>query len=106
MIKKIKGTAYGPYDTISSKKEKEYYLPSFELNDNDVPEIRDFKIGEKIIITIEVTPKRITKREEKEEEDKSITTCELEIQGVEVEKKSKTLNEEVGSREAKDPNRM
>ena len=43
MIKKIKGTACGPYDTISSKKEKEYYLPSFELNDNDVPEIRDFK---------------------------------------------------------------
>ena len=106
MIKKIKGNACGPYDTISSKKEKEYYLPSFELNDNDVPEINNFKIGEKITITLEVTPKRISKREEKDEEDKSITTCELEIQGVEVEKKSKTLNEKVGSDDAKDPNRM
>lgn len=109
MIKKIKGTACGPkeYDTISSKKEKEYeyYLPSFELNDNDVPEIRDFKIGEKIIITVEVTPKRISKREEKEEEDKSTTICELEIQGVEV-KRNETLNEKVGSKEARDPNRM
>lgn len=102
-MKKIKGTYYGG---LHETNASEYCLPSFELNDNDVPEIRDFKIGEKITIKLEVTPKIISKREEREGEDKSITTCELEIQGVEVEKKSKTLNEKVGSKEARDPNRM
>ena len=104
-MKKIKGTYCGGLHESNTPDTKEYYLPSFELNDNDVPEIRDFKIGEKITIKLEVTPKRISKREEKEEKDNSITTCELEIQGVEVEKKG-TLNEKVGSDAAKDPNRM
>ena len=104
-MKKIKGIYYGGLHESKVLDTKEYCLPSFELNDNDVPEIRDFKIGEKITIKLEVTPKRISKREETEEKDNSITTCELEIQGVEVEKK-RTLNEKVESREAKDPNRM
>lgn len=104
-MKKIKGTYYGGLHESNTTDTKEYCLPSFELNDNDVPEIRDFKIGEKITIKLEVTPKRISKREEKDGEDKSITTCELEIQGVEIDKKG-TLNEKVESKEAKDPNRM
>jgi len=87
---------------IESSIQEEFMLPTFELNDNDVPEIKKFKVGEKIKMMIEVVPIRISSREDKEEE---ITTCKLEIQGVEVEKK-RTLNEKVGSDAAKDPNRM
>lgn len=98
-MKKIKGEKMSG---IESSIQEEFMLPTFELNDNDVPEIKKFKVGEKIKMMIEVVPIRISSREDKEEE---ITTCKLEIQGVEVEKK-RTLNEKVGSREAKDPNRM
>jgi len=87
---------------IESSIQEEFMLPTFELNDNDVPEIKKFKVGEKIKMMIEVVPIRISSREDKEEE---ITTCRLEIKGVEVEKKG-TLNEKVESKEAKDPNRM
>lgn len=98
-MKKIKGEKMSG---IESSIQEEFMLPTFELNDNDVPEIKKFKVGEKIKMMIEVVPIRISSREDKEEE---ITTCKLEIKGVEVEKKG-TLNEKVESREAKDPNRM
>jgi len=87
---------------IESSIQEEFMLPTFELNDNDVPEIKKFKVGEKIKMMIEVVPIRISSREDKEEE---ITTCRLEIKGVEV-KRNETLNEKVESKEAKDPNRM
>lgn len=87
---------------IESSIQEEFMLPTFELNDNDVPEIKKFKVGEKIKMMIEVIPIRISSREDKEEE---ITTCRLEIKGVEV-KRNETLNEKVESKEAKDPNRM
>ncbi len=87
---------------IESSIQEEFMLPTFELNDNDVPEIKKFKVGEKIKMMIEVVPIRISSREDKEEE---ITTCKLEIKGVEV-KRNETLNEKVESKEAKDPNRM
>jgi hypothetical protein len=98
-MKKIKGEKMSG---IESSIQEEFMLPTFELNDNDVPEIKKFKVGEKIKMMIEVIPIRISSREDKEEE---ITTCRLEIKGVEVEKKG-TLNEKVESKEAKDPNRM
>jgi hypothetical protein len=98
-MKKIKGEKMSG---IESSIQEEFMLPTFELNDNDVPEIKKFKVGEKIKMMIEVVPIRISSREDKEEE---ITTCRLEIKGVEVEKKG-TLNEKVESKEAKDPNRM
>lgn len=87
---------------IESSIQEEFMLPTFELNDNDVPEIKKFKVGEKIKMMIEVVPIRISSREDKKEE---ITTCKLEIKGVEV-KRNETLNEKVESKEAKDPNRM
>lgn len=87
---------------IESSIQEEFMLPTFELNDNDVPEIKKFKVGEKIKMMIEVVPIRISSREDKKEE---ITTCRLEIKGVEV-KRNETLNEKVESKEAKDPNRM
>lgn len=80
-MKKIKGEKMSG---IESSIQEEFMLPTFELNDNDVPEIKKFKVGEKIKMMIEVVPIRISSREDKEEE---ITTCKLEIQGVEVEKK-------------------
>jgi len=98
-MKKIKGEKMSG---IESSIQEEFMLPTFELNDNDVPEIKKFKVGEKIKMMIEVVPIRISSREDKEEE---ITTCRLEIKGVEV-KRNETLNEKVESKEAKDPNRM
>lgn len=98
-MKKIKGEKKSG---IESSIQEEFMLPTFELNDNDVPEIKKFKVGEKIKMMIEVVPIRISSREDKEEE---ITTCRLEIKGVEV-KRNETLNEKVGSDAAKDPNRM
>ena len=100
-MKKIKGEKM-KMSGIESSIQEEFMLPTFELNDNDVPEIKKFKVGEKIKMMIEVVPIRISSREDKEEE---ITTCRLEIKGVEV-KRNETLNEKVESKEAKDPNRM
>jgi hypothetical protein len=100
-MKKIKGEKM-KMSGIESSIQEEFMLPTFELNDNDVPEIKKFKVGEKIKMMIEVVPIRISSREDKEEE---ITTCKLEIKGVEV-KRNETLNEKVESKEAKDPNRM
>jgi len=101
-MKKIKGEKMEKMSGIESSTQEEFMLPTFELNDNDVPEIKKFKVGEKIKMMIEVVPIRISSREDKEEE---ITTCKLEIKGVEV-KRNETLNEKVESKEAKDPNRM
>jgi len=101
-MKKIKGEKMEKMSGIESSIQEEFMLPTFELNDNDVPEIKKFKVGEKIKMMIEVVPIRISSREDKEEE---ITTCRLEIKGVEV-KRNETLNEKVESKEAKDPNRM
>ncbi len=98
-MKKIKGEKMSG---IEPSIQEEFMLPTFELNDNDVPEIKKFKVGEKIKMIIEVVPIRISSREDKKEE---ITTCKLEIKGVEV-KRNETLNEKVESKEAKDPNRM
>ena len=71
-IKPIKGRPYKIYEggvenTSSEGKGKiGHRLPEFELLSTDLPEIKDWKIGGKIVVTLEVTPISINNTDKNE----------------------------------------
>jgi hypothetical protein len=70
-IKPIQGKPYKIWgeektDKPSKKEKIGHRLPELELVSSDVPEIKDWKVGEKIMITIEVSPVSINTTDKNE----------------------------------------
>lgn len=55
----------------SSKKETRKYYPHLELNSNQFPSISEMKVGNKVLLTIEVKPTRFSINEKEGKEPKS-----------------------------------
>lgn len=105
-IKQIQGKPFTYHEGEGEKRSKKegHRLPEFELTDNDIPEIKDWSVGETITMEIEVTPIRIASGEndmeccigeDNDDEKKKkpvITSCLLEVRGVSVKGKGKVEN--------------
>ena len=114
-IKQIQGKPYTIYEggteKSSSEKEKKkigHRLPEFELLSTDLPEVKDWKIGNKVLITLEVSPISINNTDKSEvmsdyspsgenddekKDKEEIVVARVEITGVKVEEKTEDKKE-------------
>jgi hypothetical protein len=58
----------------SSKKDKKIY-PNLDLNSNQLPEIKDMKVGEKCMLIIEVKPTRYSINDKDPKEEAESQMC-------------------------------
>ena len=92
-MKKLKGETFSNTIGVSENKR---YLPSFDITDDDLPEIKDWKVGKMYEMRIKVRMKSLNSREEK-------TNAGFEIDSLEVIKDKKSYEDEYGEKRAKAP---
>lgn len=127
-MQKIQGKPFKIYEHGVEKdggKEKTkigHRLPEIELISSDVADIKDWKIGESIILEIEVKPISVKSMEKGElieefgplsgenddnkKETETITVAKAEIIGVNIKEKKETLSEKVDKKMGQNPNNM
>jgi hypothetical protein len=94
-MKKLKGETFNHMIEKSDSVDKRY-LPSFNITGNDLPEIKDWKVGKMYEMKIKVRMKSLNSREEK-------TSAEFEIDSLEVVKDKKNYEDEYAEKRSGAP---
>jgi hypothetical protein len=93
-MKKLKGETFG--NTIEKSGIDKRYLPSFNITGDDLPEIKDWKVGKMYEMKIKVRMESLNSREER-------TSAEFKIDSLELVKDKKSYEDEYAEKRSGAP---